>query len=547
MLNYLQDARERRKQGDTPCISQGFAVLSHLRPHWPVISAMLLALGVRLLAGPRLIDDAYITFRYARNLLDGLGFVYNAGQRVQGTTTPLYTLLMAGLAGVLGTRNFPTLAWVVNALADALAVAVLYRLGRELSGQRGLALTLGVLWALSPMSVTFSIGGMETSLYILLLLLALDSYVRRRTMQSALWCGLALLTRPDAALVVIPLFAHMAWSKVKVRKLGSWRAGKLEGWKNVVPWHEIVLLAGVLAPWTIFATLYFGSPLAHSIVAKSAAYRVSPYSAFVRLWQHYSTPFFEHLVFGTRWWPAVGLILHTTLYVAGGQQMVRRNSRAWPLVLFPPLYFAAFSLANPLIFRWYLAPPLPMYFLGILVGGWELVRIVNCELRIGDWGQRGIGVGLVLVLVALELNAYTLHPDHGLERPAPQMAWYKLELLYREVAQALDGEVTPQTTLAAGDIGVLGYYTGARILDCVGLVSPEALAYYPADESIYVINYAIAPDLILDHRPEWVVTLEVYARRGLLRSPRFLAEYRLWRSWPTDIYGSKAMLVFRRR
>jgi len=49
------------------------------------------ALAVRLLAGPRTIDDAYITFRYARNLADGLGFVYNPGQQVLGTTTPLYT------------------------------------------------------------------------------------------------------------------------------------------------------------------------------------------------------------------------------------------------------------------------------------------------------------------------------------------------------------------------------------------------------------------------------------------------------------------------
>jgi len=35
------------------------------------------------------LDDAYITFRYAQNLAAGLGFVYNAGERVLGTTTPL--------------------------------------------------------------------------------------------------------------------------------------------------------------------------------------------------------------------------------------------------------------------------------------------------------------------------------------------------------------------------------------------------------------------------------------------------------------------------
>ena len=61
---------------------------------WIAILIMLAALGARFLAGPRTIDDAYITFRYARNLLAGNGLVYNPGEWVLGTTTPVsYTHL----------------------------------------------------------------------------------------------------------------------------------------------------------------------------------------------------------------------------------------------------------------------------------------------------------------------------------------------------------------------------------------------------------------------------------------------------------------------
>ncbi|MCB0187901.1 MAG: hypothetical protein KDE31_26715, partial [Caldilineaceae bacterium] len=42
------------------------------------------------------VDDAFITYRYAENLATGQGFVYNAGERLLGTSTPLYTLLLAG-------------------------------------------------------------------------------------------------------------------------------------------------------------------------------------------------------------------------------------------------------------------------------------------------------------------------------------------------------------------------------------------------------------------------------------------------------------------
>ena len=39
------------------------------------------------------IDDAFITFRYARNLADGLGPVFNPGEAVEGYTTFLWMLV----------------------------------------------------------------------------------------------------------------------------------------------------------------------------------------------------------------------------------------------------------------------------------------------------------------------------------------------------------------------------------------------------------------------------------------------------------------------
>jgi hypothetical protein len=55
------------------------------------------------------------------------------------------------------------------------------------------------------------------------------------------------------------------------------------------------------------------------------------------------------------------------------------------------------------------------------------------------------------------------------------------------------------------------------------------------------------PDLILDEKPEYVVLLEVYGRNGLLRDPRFQNKYRVCAQYPTDIYGSRSMLVFCRK
>jgi hypothetical protein len=431
------------------------------------------------------------------------------------------------------------------------------------------------------MAVTFAIGGMETPVYVLLLLAALAAYAAGRSCWCAVFCALATLTRPDALLLVGPLFAHLAWQRRRI------------------PWREAALLAGILLPWAVFATLYFGSPLAHSVVAKSDAYRLEPYSALVRLIQHYATPFFGHRVFGT-WWVGAGILLYPFLALVGGLVLVRGRpplnppvdrgrytdhggeeeapapvrARLFslprpdcgqsglyggglgrgplPLVLYPWLYFVALSAYNPLIFRWYLAPVIPMYSLCILAGGHRLL----CDLAgfVGERGpaaqlvRQGLEIVLVLVLAGMLMNAWVAHPDHGPDRPAPEMAWFKLEQLYRRATRDLVARepITAETRIAAGDIGAIGYESGARILDTVGLVSPEAVVYHPLPDEAYVITYAIPTELILDEQPDYVMTLEVYVRETLLRSRAFLRQYELVHRWETDIYGSEGLLVYRR-
>ena len=57
-----------------------------------IFALLLIALAIfaRLLPGARTIDDAFITFRYAQNLLSGQGLVFNPREQVLGTTTPLF-------------------------------------------------------------------------------------------------------------------------------------------------------------------------------------------------------------------------------------------------------------------------------------------------------------------------------------------------------------------------------------------------------------------------------------------------------------------------
>ncbi len=506
---------------------------------WLLIAGLVaLALLARLVPGGRTVDDAYITFRYARNVAQGIGFVYNPGQRVLGTTTPLYTLLMAALSLATGSGDFPALALVVNALAGAFSVGMLYALGKRFTGHLAPAAAVALLWALAPFSVSFAIGGLETDLTIGLLIAAAYAYLVERARALAILSALALLARPDTAILLGPLWLGLVLAQRRI------------------PWREGLITLAILAPWVIFGTLYFGSPLTNSIAAKSVVYLLPAESAFLRLLQHYATPFFEQSILPP-YGVFVALVVYCGLCALGAINAFRRDCKTWPLIVYPFAYFAVFALANPLIFRWYLSPPLPFYFLLIVTGVWtvsgDIGRLVVSKLvnRESQHFQVYQLTSLPFTLftvaaLALTLNAWTLHPDHGPDRPAPEMAWFGGELVYRQIALDLKERLKPSDMVAVADIGTLGYYSEAYILDPVGLISPNSSQYYPVPSEQHANALAIPTQLILDQQPEHVVLLEVYIRHTLLESEAFNAQYELRDAIETDILGSSAFMVFRR-
>lgn len=512
-----------------------------LRKIWPCLPLALFVLAVlaRVLPGPRTIDDAFITFRYTRNLLDGLGFVYNPGQAVLGTTTPLFTLLLALLALPFGgaAANFPALALGVSAVADGLTTVLLYTLGQQL-GSRNVGLATALAWIIAPFSVTFAIGGLETSVYVLLLVGTMWAYLHGRVVLAAGLSAAAILTRPDAVLLAGPLLAwHALRSQPNVTHAAFWRQNA----KAI-----IVFLLPLLA-WTAWAWLSFGSPIAQSVSAKSNAYRVDALGMLAALVNFYATPFLEHLTFGGAWL-YIGLWLYPFLFIAGAWAVYKRQAHSLPFALFPWIYFVVFAIGNPLIFRWYLTPPLPFYILFIALGVHALAVQLAARMR-----SAALSAALAALLIALPslclLRGWTLQPAQAPLRLAPSMAWVELEHLYEEAARSLQPAIAASVepiSVAAGDVGVLGYHLPeARILDLVGLNSKETLPYYPLDALYYGdFIYAVAPSLIMDERPDYVVILEIYGRYGLLQDPRFLQSYQRIQLLPTTIYGSDGLAIY---
>src|SRR5262249_5822801 len=141
-------------------------------------------------------DDAYITYRYARNIAQGLGFVYNLNQPVLGTTTPLFTLLLA--AGAWASKlEVTTVSLIIGAISLWVGSGVLYQLGQIHSRLFGLSVAL--LYLTNPIVSQFI--GMESYFLVCLMLLAVWSYIRRRLWLTSVLCGLLVLVRYEMVLL----------------------------------------------------------------------------------------------------------------------------------------------------------------------------------------------------------------------------------------------------------------------------------------------------------------------------------------------------------
>src|SRR5713226_3553606 len=198
-------------------------------------------------------DDAYIHFRYARNLAEGRGFIYNDGERVLGSGAIPWNLLLAAVAAVTPADTLPAAVSILNYLALlACAAVVVAAVGRD--GRRWLGMLIAAaLLAEGPLVVS-SIGGMETVILCLLYFLVFLALLRERYELAGLAAGIAVCFRVESVFLALAAIAAPAL----YARRRFWRT----------------LAATLLVPLVVhcWAWLYFGFPLANSTLAKRIVY-----------------------------------------------------------------------------------------------------------------------------------------------------------------------------------------------------------------------------------------------------------------------------------
>jgi arabinofuranosyltransferase len=415
-----------------------------------------------------LVDDALITFRYAENIASGNGFVYNLGERVMGTTTPLFTLLLAGFASI----GVPTTAAALSlsTLFAALTAFTLVRFGdRSLPAK--IALLPAILYALYPRSLICDISGLETALFTFLLTYAIYELFRMRHLQASVTAALACVTRPEGIGVLAIVIAVSLIDRAR------------HLWRIVIP--PLVMLGS----WLIFSSLYFGSLLPNSLPAKSALYEAGAVGFVHRLGQMMTLGPFVGLA-------AFALLLAVTLWF-----LIQRD-RLLIASVTAIGFVAGLAYFSPRVFYWYAAPALPLLFLTFAKGSGFVIDRYEIRLR----------ATLTAALIASVLAVVSfLH----LRRLSAEMNWYNANHI--AAAEYLNSHASPTDIVLAEDIGHFGYHYRGNIVDRDGLISPQAINYNRSQEYLKFVDSVNA---------DWIFIATVSpAAQAILSSPQFEAQY----------------------
>jgi arabinofuranosyltransferase len=405
---------------------------------------LLVTAGIFALLSNWAFDDPFITYRYAHNLAHGLGFVYNPGERILSTTTPLFAMLLALLSIV--STNLPKLANLIGAFSLVMGGLLLWDLARTWK-------TPVVGWVALFLYPVFTLPaatlGSETPLYIALCLGAFAVYARQHYALTAVLAATASLTRPDGILVAVVLVVDYL---LRTRK--------------PIPWKAVLLFLGLLLPWVVFAWLYFGSPLPITLAAKRQQGTMAVSQTFAPgfLW------ILGWYKGGWQYW------VEAILAVLGIFWMVR-HARQWFLLLtWSALYFVAYSLLGVSRYFWYYAPLVPGFIilvgLGIDFIAHQLKKAILRSKKV-DSNAKGpprsgayllVG-GLIMVLAIaqfLDLWQLSKEPDPRAET-------------YRDVAAWINANTPEDALIGSLEVGIIGYYADRRMVDFAGLIRPEVI------------------------------------------------------------------------
>lgn len=198
-------------------------------------------------------DDSFISFRFADNLVRGFGLVWNPGERVEGYTNFLWTVILAG-ALRLG-FDAAQASIVLSGAAFVATLLVVARLGRRLAAPWEVALPIApLLLAFHYTFASFATSGLETMFATLLVWAAVERALAGAPLAAGALAVAAALARPDHGIFFAALAAALVLDRERRRGIVRY----------ALPFVVVYL------PYFLIRWSYYGQLFPNTFYAKSA-------------------------------------------------------------------------------------------------------------------------------------------------------------------------------------------------------------------------------------------------------------------------------------
>jgi arabinofuranosyltransferase len=450
-------------------------------------AALLLTFGFSLahqLLFSTVAEDAFITFRYSLNIAEGSGPVFNIGEQVEGYSNFLWMVLLALFKTVFGADIVGT-AVVLGVLSTLGCVLLAYVLVNRVMGRAGGAqapafgVAAAVLTAGASGLAAYGPSGLETPLFLLLVLAVCFAVSENRNVVAGVLVALATMTRPDGVVIAVVVGVWLVIRAVRHR---------VDWWGPA----GFVLGALVLAvPWTAWRVTYYGYLIPNALAAKSGA---SLGWQLEQGWEYVSGFALVHSGF---------LLLAVVAVVVFVARKPRPDTAPDPdVALARSLVWLVFTLAVV-----YLA--FITYAGGDWMPAWRLLAPVPPLLVIGSLAAFGV-VGAtrtdtapsprprrrwsstLLPPVAVGLSGLSLLVSITHEQMVPRMHDWRDDIAeMAEIGDWIGDNLSAGTVLSTFANGVLSFEAGPEIimLDVLGLTDEHIARHGQRDESASLVGH----------------------------------------------------------
>ncbi|MBN1299870.1 MAG: tetratricopeptide repeat protein [Melioribacteraceae bacterium] len=504
-----------------------------------VIAALCLAFVQMCLNIKFIQDDAFTSFRYAKNLIEGKGLVFNSGEYVEGYTNFLWVMIISLLS--LFNIDIITASQLLSVLLSVLILPVVYFISKQFRIKSG-SVFFDELVNIVPIILLcftggfqyWSVSAMETSLFSLLILTSVFSYLKKiknnsNSITYVLLLLVASFTRPEGLAVFMLIFIHRAGSYLFNNKERNFFF-RLSGLITSNLKNEFFLYFIPLTLYILFRLFYYGYLFPNTYYAKTS---YEPYY-FIRgleyLWKSISSYFLFGLM----------LLLPFVLLTSRSQRKL-----VMPVLYLSFTYLAlvAFIGGDVLPFHRFVLPVLPLVYILFLKSFYYLFIKsfgVPCKLS----GKLTIGFLLILVTAYSVQSYYTELPEINNRREYEIGLVAKMKFYAEWVNERMAGS-DRELTVCLSTIGAFSYYSDANVIDLIGLTD-EFIAHNPVEvrgiaENVSVLwterRYNV--DYVLSREPDYFIfpagaKPSAYPESALFSKEKFIKNY-----YPLLVYSQE--------